>query len=92
MKDTHFLYIVAALAIIGISATFISYATGTLPTYTPQRVGTATSVNDNSTNAKKGCGCCKEDLVKFREFMEARKRRKAAAHPQASEQNTTVLK
>ena len=80
MKDTHFLYIIAALAIIGVSATFIGYATGTLPIYTPQQIGRTTSVKNNATNAKKGCSCCNEDLAKFREFMEARKRRKAAAH------------
>ena len=90
MKDTHFLYIVAALAIIGVSATFIGYATDTLPTYTPQQIGTITSVNDNTTNVKKGCSCCKEDLAKFREFMEERKRRKAAAHQQANAQNTML--
>ena len=90
MKDIHFLYIIAVLAIIGISATFIGYATGTLPTYTPQQIGTTTSVNDNATNAKKGCSCCKEDLAKFRKFMEARKRRKAAADQQANAENTAL--
>ena len=88
MKDTHFLYIVAVLAIVGLSAIFIGYATGTLPTYTPRQVEMATSANEDTTNVKKGCSCCKEDLAKFREFMEKRKRRKAAADQQANAQNT----
>ena len=61
MKDIHFLYIIAVLAIIGISATFIGYATDRLPVYTPRQIGTTTSVNTDSTNAEKGCGCCNED-------------------------------
>ena len=88
MKDTHFLYIIAVLAIVGLSAIFIGYATGTLPTYTPQQVETATSANEDTANVKKGCSCCKEDLAKFREFMEKRKRRKAAIDRQANAQNT----
>ena len=56
MKDIHFLYIIAVLAIIGISATFIGYATDRLPVYTPRQIGTTTSVNADSTNAEKGCG------------------------------------
>lgn len=79
MKDIHFLYIIAGLAIIGISVTFIGYATDRLPAYTPRQISTTASVNADSTNAEKGCGCCKEDLAKFKEFMEKRKRRKAAA-------------
>lgn len=79
MKDIHFLYIIAGLAIIGISVTFIGYATDRLPVHTPRQISTTTSVNADSTNAEKGCGCCNEDLAKFKEFMEKRKRRKAAA-------------
>ena len=90
MKDIHFLYIIAGLAIIGISVTFIGYATGTLPTYTPQQIGTTVSTKDGATETKKGCGCCKEDLAEFRKFMEKRKRKKAAAHQQVSAQNTIL--
>ena len=88
MKDIHFLYIIAVLAIIGISATFIGYATDRLPVYTPRQIGTTTSVNADSTNAKKGCSCCKEDLAKFKEFMEKRKRRKEAAQRELAAQRT----
>lgn len=79
MKDIHFLYIIAGLAIIGISVTFIGYATDRLPVHTPRQISTTASVNADSINAEKGCGCCNEDLAKFKEFMEKRKRRKAAA-------------
>ena len=90
MKDIHFLYIIAVLAIIGISATFIGYATDGLPVYTPRQIGTTTSVNADSTNAEKGCGCCKEDLAKFKEFMEKRKRRKEAEDQKVRTQNIVL--
>ena len=90
MKDIHFLYIIAVLAIIGISATFIGYATDRLPVYTPRQIGTTTSVNADSTNAKKGCSCCKEDLAKFKEFMEKRKRRKEAEDQKVRTQNIVL--
>ena len=90
MKDIHFLYIIVVLAVIGISAIFIGYATGTLPTYTPRQIGTTTAANENATKVEKSCGCCKEDLAKFKEFMEERKRRKAAALQQANAQNTVL--
>ena len=90
MKDIHFLYIIAALAIIGISATFIGYATDRLPVYTPRQIGTTTSVNADSTNAEKGCGCCKEDLAEFKEFMEKRKRRKEAEDQKVRTQNIVL--
>lgn len=88
MKDTHFLCVIAVLAIVGLSAIFIGYATGTLPTYTPRQIEATTSTNEDTTNVKKGCSCCKEDLAKFREFLEKRKRRKATADQQANAQNT----
>ena len=90
MKDTHFLYIIALLAMIGISVTFIGYATDRLPVHTPQQISTTASVNTDSTNAEKGCGCCKEDLAEFKEFMEKRKRRKAAAQQKASTENIVL--
>ena len=90
MKDIHFLYIIAVLAIIGISATFIGYATDGLPVYTPRQIGTTTSVNADSTNAEKGCGCCNEDLAKFKEFMEKRKRRKEAEDQKVRTQNIVL--
>ena len=90
MKDIHFLYIIAVLAIIGISATFIGYATDRLPVYTPRQIGTTTSVNADSTNAEKGCSCCKEDLAKFKEFMEKRKRRKEAEDQKVRTQNIVL--
>ena len=90
MKDTHFLYIIAVLAVIGVSVTFIGYATGKLPVYTPRQIQTTPSVNADSTGAKEGCGCCKEDLAKFREFMEKRKRRKAAEDQKVDTQNIVL--
>ena len=57
MKDTHFLYGVAILAVVGIIAVFVAYATDTLPTYTPKTVPMSTT---QLTREKKGCGCCSE--------------------------------
>lgn len=90
MKDTHFLYIIALLAIIGISVTFVGYATDRLPVHTPRQISTTASVNTDSTNAEKGCGCCKENLTKFKEFMEKRKRRKEAEDQKVGTQNIVV--
>ena len=90
MKDTHFLYIIAVLAVIGVSVTFIGYATGNLPVYTPRQIQTMPSVNADSTDVKEGCGCCQEDLAKFREFMEKRKRRKATEDQKVDTQNIVL--
>ena len=87
MKDTHFLYIIAVLAVVGISVTFIGYATGKLPVYTPRQIQTTPSVNADSTNTKKGCSCCKKNLAEFKEFMEKRKRKKEAAQQEENAQN-----
>ena len=87
MKDTHFLYIVLILGVVAISAVFVGYATGTLPTNAPQQVATTPTAN-STIKAKKGCNCCKARLEKFREFMEARKRRKAAAQLESSAQSS----
>ncbi|MYB92658.1 hypothetical protein F4167_10995 [Candidatus Poribacteria bacterium] len=54
MKDTHFLYSIATLAIGSILAIFVSLATGTLPTSTPR----SASADFATTPAKKDCECC----------------------------------
>ena len=56
MKDTYFLYGVAILAILGISAVFIGYATDTLPMITPRQ--SASVPPPVQTVSKKSCGCC----------------------------------
>ena len=86
MKDTHFLYIIAVLAVIGISVTFIGYATDRLPVYTPRQIQTTTSVNADAITAKKGCSCCKKGLAEFKAFMEKRKRRKETAQQEVNAQ------
>ena len=87
MKDIHFLYIIAVLAVIGISVTFVGYATDRLPVHTPRQIDTTPAVNAESTNAKKGCGCCKEDLAEFKEFMKKRRRRQEAAQQKVNAQD-----
>ena len=87
MKDTHFLYTIVVLGVVAISAVFVGYATDTLPTDTPGQV--ATTPSDKVTGkTEKGCNCCKERLAKFREFMEARKRKQAAAQQKSGTQST----
>lgn len=87
MKDTHFLCAVFILGVVAISAVFVGYATGTLPTNASQQVSTTSTVK-SAIKAKTGCNCCKARLNKFREFMEARERRKAAAQLESSAQST----
>lgn len=57
MKDTHFLYAVAILAVVGIGAVFVGYATDTLPQHTSQP-----SDVKRTTVEKKDCRCCSEKL------------------------------
>lgn len=59
MKDTHFLYGVAILAVIGIITVFIVYATDTLPKPVPTPV---TAKAPKVTKQKKECSCCSEKL------------------------------
>ena len=87
MKDTHFLYTVFILGVVAIFAIFVGYATGTLPMNAPQQVAITPTAN-SIVESKRGCNCCKARLAKFREFMEARERRKAAAQLESSAQNT----
>ena len=87
MKDTHFLYGIAILAVVGILACFIGYATNTLPMHAPRQLSTTTpAVTDTAAVKTKGCGCCAERIAKFRQRMEKlRKREKAAAQNMDSE-------
>ncbi len=78
MKDKYVLFTVIILTVVAISAVFVGYATDTLPTDTPRQIATA-PIGNAAIKTKKGCSCCKERLAKFREFMEKRKRQKAAA-------------
>lgn len=89
MKDTHFLGAAVVLAVVAIVAVFVGYATETLPTDAPRQAAT-TSTGNVSNKTEKGCGCCKERLAKFREFMEMRERRKAATQAKMEVQDATV--
>lgn len=62
MKDTHFLYIIAVLAVVGITTVFIAYATDTLPMHTPKVIS---SSPPKLTTEKKKCGCCSEKIDAF---------------------------
>ncbi|MYB95723.1 hypothetical protein F4Y43_17885 [Candidatus Poribacteria bacterium] len=59
MKDTHFLYSVAVLAVVGITTVFVAYVTDTLPIDTPRTVPISTA---QSMKKNKDCGCCAEKL------------------------------
>ena len=54
MKDTHFLYSIAPLAIGSILSIFVSLSTGPLPTSTPREA----SGDFATTQANKNCECC----------------------------------
>ena len=74
MKDTHFLYSIATLAIGSILAIFVGLATGTLPTATPR--------NASAALAKKDCSCCTEmtaaEKKAYRERAEKLHKQRAA--------------
>ena len=78
MKDTHFLYSIATLAVGSILAIFISFATGTLPTATPREASAVRA----TTPTKKDCDCCAEmtpeELVASREQLAALREQRAA--------------
>ncbi len=89
MKDTHILCTVITLAVVAIFAVFVGYATDTLPTNTP-RQAEPTPAGNIIGKAKGGCGCCKQRLAKFREFMEMRERKKAAEQQKLEAQGTAL--
>ena len=69
MKDTHFLYSVATLAIGSILAIFVGLATGSLPTSIPREASAVIA----TTSITKDCNCCSdmsaEDLAASREQL-----------------------
>ena len=78
MKETHFLFSIATLAVGSILAVFASYATDTLPKHTPREFSPVIA----TPPVAKNCGCCQkitaQELKAFRESSEAlRKRRQA---------------
>lgn len=87
MKDTHFLYSIATLAIGSIIAIFVSYATDTLPTHTPRNL-TATVA---TTPAAKNCSCCaKMTPQELRAFQQ--RNEEFRKHRQAYKKATELLK
>ena len=87
MKDTHFLYSIATLALGSILAIFASYATDTLPMHTPRVPSPVIA----TTPVGKNCGCCQkitaQELKAFRQRNEALRK-----HRQAYAKATELLK
>ena len=84
MKDTHFLYSIATLAIGSIIAIFVSYTTGSLPKPTPRGAAPSTV----TTPAAKKCGCCAEitpQELKARRQQNEALRKKWQAYIKATE-------
>ena len=81
MKDTHFLYSLATLAIGSILAIFVSLATGTLPKSTPREVRVAPAAF-STPPINKGCDCCgemtPEELAASRERIASLKKQRLA--------------
>lgn len=80
MKDTHFLYGIATFALLAILAAFIAYATGTLPTHTPQQHVPVETVVPAATPTtvvtEKSCGCCAKRRARFRKLLKQARERK----------------
>ena len=62
MKDNIFVYSVGILAIVGILACFIGYATNALPMHTPKQKSAITT----SAGKKKNCKCCAKRVERVR--------------------------
>lgn len=81
MKDTHFLYSVATLAVGSILAIFVGLATGMLPK-SPLREVRVSSAVLATTPAKKDCDCCSkmtpQESAAFRQRNETLKKQRAA--------------
>ena len=91
MKDTHFLYSVATLAIGSLLSIFVSLATGTLPTSTPREARGASAARETTpakNTVKKDCDCCRErtpeELAASQERL-ASLRKQRLAYQKASE-------
>ena len=73
MKKTHLLYSIAALAVFGILASVMGYATKTYLTPVPEEQApeetTITTPAEMTTPAvkKKTCSCCNERIARLRE-------------------------
>ncbi len=85
MKDMHFLYSIATLAIGSILAIFVSLATGTLPTSTPRDARDASAVRATTPatpTVKKDCDCCgemtPEELAASRERLASLEKQRLA--------------
>lgn len=84
MKDTHWLYGIGVLAVLGILACFIGYATDTLPMSTPRQQ--APVVTASPAVKPKACGCCAERMERLRKTMQrAREQKRAAQKPEPAE-------
>lgn len=70
MKDSHFLYSIATLALGSIIAIFVGYITNTLPMHTPRDSAPAIAI----PLERKSCGCCTQ--MTPQEMHEFRKRHK----------------
>lgn len=80
MQAKHFLYAIALLAVVGVAAAFIGYATDTLPMHQPKSQAPMGPTTSAVSTKKKTCGCCAERRAKIQEYIErARARKKAAA-------------
>lgn len=69
-RDTHFLYVIAILALVGISAVFVGYATDTLPKNTTKKVSMSTYEGTTPLVNKDPCGCCAERREQIRQFIQ----------------------
>ena len=81
MKDTHFLYSIATLAIGSLLAIFVSFATGTLPK-SPLREVRVSPTTLATAPAPKNCECCgkvtAEELKASRESLAAVRKQRLA--------------
>lgn len=86
MKDTHFLYSITILAVIGVLICFIGYATNSLPMHTQKETPVVTT-----TAKKKNCACCAEETADIVKAIR-QNREKMLAHRERYTRVTDTLK
>ena len=68
MKDTHFLYGIATIAVLGILTCFVLYATGGMSLRAPDEQ--VRMADPSMTKEKKNCHCCGQNLAKLNRLIQ----------------------
>lgn len=87
MKDTHFLYSIAIIAVVGILVCFIGYAKNMFPIPVQKH---APVITISSTAKKKNCKCCAKETADIVKAIR-QNREKMVAYQKRYTQATKIL-